>query len=307
MGPDPLMDRKLEAAQSALLERYAPETRVRRVRWSQGETQVLEVGDGLPLLLVHGGLDNAFSWAPILHELARDRHVIAVDLPGHGLADPFDFSQTDLFAHAGTFLGDVLDALELPAVELVASSIGALYAIAFAADAPQRVSRLVLAGSPAGLMRPGVPFQLRLLGLPLVGQPLGRLLMSKPTRDGNRKFWGQILVTHPERLDDTLLDADVASQIRNADSHLSLIKCIADVGGLRRKWLLGTRWQGLTMPVLVLWGEDDAFLALDKGEAVVLQNPQARVVRVPDAGHVPWHDDPKRVVNEIQSFLSTPR
>lgn len=305
MASDSTFDRQLEAAQAALLEHYAPETRVRRVRWSQGDTQVFEIGNGPPLLLVHGGMDNAFSWAPILHALARDRHVIAVDLPGHGLADPFDFSHADLFAHAHTFLGDLLDALDLPAVDLVASSIGALYAVAFAADSPERVRRLVLAGSPAGMKRPGVPFQLRLLGLPLVGQPLGRLLMSKPTREGNRKFWGQILVTHPERLDDRLLDADVASQIRNADSHLSLVGCIADAGGLRRRWLLGARWHGLQMPVLVLWGEDDAFLGFEKGQGVVSQNPHAHIIRIPDAGHVPWHDDPERVVKEVQAFLST--
>ncbi len=301
------MGEELGSAQAALLEHFAPETHVQRLRWSEGETQVLEIGDGPSLLLVHGGMDNAFSWAPVLQALSRDRRVIAVDLPGHGLADPFDFTRADLFAHARTFLGDLLDALELPTVDFVASSIGALYAIAFAADAPQRVSRLVLVGSPAGLKRPGVPLQLRLLGLPLIGQPLGRKLMSKPTRDGNRKFWGQILVTHPERLDDTLLDADVASQIRNADSHLSLVGCIADAGGLRRRWLLGARWHDLPMPVLVLWGEDDAFLSPEKGETAVAQNPHARIVRIPDAGHVPWHDDPERVVNEIQDFLLTSR
>jgi pimeloyl-ACP methyl ester carboxylesterase len=49
------LDRELEQAQAALLARFAPDTRVRRVRWSRGETQVLELGDGPPLLLVHGG------------------------------------------------------------------------------------------------------------------------------------------------------------------------------------------------------------------------------------------------------------
>jgi pimeloyl-ACP methyl ester carboxylesterase len=84
------VDRQLEDAQAALLARYAPDTRVRRVRWAQGETQVLELGAGSPLLLVHGGGDGAFEWVPILAALARHRRVLAVDRPGHGLADPFD-------------------------------------------------------------------------------------------------------------------------------------------------------------------------------------------------------------------------
>ena len=49
------LDRELEKAQAALLARFAPETRVRRIRWSQGETQLFELGTGAPLLYVHGG------------------------------------------------------------------------------------------------------------------------------------------------------------------------------------------------------------------------------------------------------------
>ena len=43
------LDRVLEKTQAALLARFAPDTRVRRVRWSQGETQLFELGSGAPL------------------------------------------------------------------------------------------------------------------------------------------------------------------------------------------------------------------------------------------------------------------
>lgn len=296
-------DRELEIAQARLLARLVPDVRVSRVSWSGGETQTLELGAGAPLLLIHGGLDNAFSWAPILPALARGRRVIAVDLPGHGLADTFDFAGVELLAHGRTFLREVLDSLGLSAVDMLASSIGALYALALALSAPERVSRLVLVGAPAGSRRPGVPLQLRLLALPLVGQRLGRKLMSNPTRDGNRKFWGQVLVAHPENLDDAQLDSDVASQQRNIDAHLSLISCVADAGGVRKHLILGERWQTLKVPTLLLWGERDTFGRAKVGEAIAARNPNIRLVRVPDAGHLPWFDDPQRVVDEISHFL----
>jgi pimeloyl-ACP methyl ester carboxylesterase len=296
-------DRELETAQRRLLERLAPDVRVGRVGWSGGETQMLELGVGSPLLLIHGGLDNAFSWAPILPALARDRRVIAVDLPGHGLADPFDFAGANLPDHARTFLREILDALELPTVDIVASSIGALYVLALALSAPERVSRLVLVGAPAGSERPGAPLQLRLLALPLVGRRLGRMLMSNPTRDGNRKFWGQVLVTHSENLDDAQLDADVASQRRNIDAHLSLISCVADAGGVRKHLILGERWQTLRVPTLLLWGERDTFGRAEAGEAIAARNPNIRIARIPGAGHLPWFDDPQRVVDEIHGFI----
>ena len=253
--------------------------------------------------MLHGGLDNAFSWAPILAPLAAARRVLAVDLPGHGLADPFDFRTVDLLDHGRIFVRDVLNELGLEVVDLAASSIGALYATSFALAEPGRVAHLVLAGAPAGLMRPGVALPLRLLALPGIGRPLGRRLMSNPKRDANRKFWGEILVARPEQLDDDLLDADVASQRHNIETHLSLIRSVADAGGVRRRFVMGERWQLLTMPTLVIWGERDAFISPDKGQAIASANPNVRVVRIRDAGHLPWHDEPERVAAEIDRFL----
>lgn len=299
----PTMDQPLEEAQRTLLEWLAPDTRARRVRWSQGETQVLELGSGPPLLLIHGGLGDAFAWVPILSALAQERRVLAVDLPGHGLADPFDYPRVNLLDHARSFIGDILDALELNAVDVVGSSLGGLCSIAFALDAPERVPRLVVIGMPGGYKR-AVPVQLRLLGLPLIGQPLGRLVMSKPTREGNRKFWGQVLVAHPEILDDALLDADVASQSRNVRSHLSFLHCVLDAGGLKRRLILGERWRALETPTVLLWGERDAYGAPEEGEILARQASNLRLISIPDAGHLAWLDHPELVVDEIESILT---
>jgi pimeloyl-ACP methyl ester carboxylesterase len=297
-------DRELEQAQDSLLARFAPETRVHRIRWSQGETQILELGSGPPLLYVHGGLGGAYEVVPILEALAENHRALAVDRPGHGLADPFDYRGVDLLEHGRTFLREVVDALELPTVDVVANSLGALLSVAFALDCPSRVSRLALVGAPFGTRR-RPPLVMLPPGLPIVGQRLGRHFFSNATRDGIRKFWGQVMVEHPERIDDLLLDVDVANGRRNVESWLALLSCIADWRrlGYRRALILGERWHALTTPTLFLWPEHDAFGTPEAGEALVAKNPHLRLVRIPGAGHLPWIDDPETVLAELERFL----
>ena len=305
MDTNPDLDRQMETARAALLARYAPETKIRRLRWSQGETQLMELGAGPPLLLVHGGLDSADEWVPILSALARKHRVLAIDRPGHGRADYFDYRGVDLTEHARTFLREVLDALDLPSVAMVGNSMGGFWSVVHALAAPERVSRLVLVGKPVGCSRK-VPLPLFFLGLPLLGTSIGRWMMSNPTREANRKFWGLIQVSRPEALDDTLLDADIAHMRRNLEGMLALVRRIAGFPGIRRNLVLGDRWRALKVPTLFLWGERDAFGPPDEGEAIAAQNPYLEMVRIPGAGHLPWLDDGDRVVDEIERFLSRP-
>ncbi len=266
---------------------------------------MFELGSGSPLLYVHGGLSGAFEVVPILSALAKNHRVLAVDRPGHGLADPFDYRGVDLLDHGRTFLRDVVDALELSTLDVVANSLGALLSVGFAVGEPSRVARLALVGAPFGIAR-RPPLLMLPLGLPIIGPRLGRHFFSTATRDGSRKFWGQLLVEHPERVDDLVLDADVAHTRRNVESMLSLIACIADWRrlGYRRELILGERWRALTMPTLLLWPEHDAWTSPEEGEALVATNPNLRLVRVPGAGHNAWFDDPETVVTEIDRFLA---
>jgi pimeloyl-ACP methyl ester carboxylesterase len=305
-GRDDPSSRQLEAAQAALLARYAPGTSVRRVRWSQGETQVLELGDGPPLLLLHGGGDAAFEWVPILAPLARTHRVLALDRPGHGLADPFDYRGVDVLRHAVVFLREILDALELQTVDIAGNSLGGLWSAVFALEAPERVARLALVGAAPGVTR-WVPTLLRIFGLPLVARPIARRLLANPTPEGSREFWGRLLVARPELLEDVLLETDVAHMRRNRESAIGVLNGVVGVRGQRRRVILGERWQELAVPTLALLGERDVFMTPHSWAAwgdIDRRNPAIRTVRVPDAGHLPWFDEPERVVDELERFLT---
>lgn len=296
-------DLRVSQAQAAYLGRCAPGYRTWRTTWSGGTTQVIELGDGPPLLLVHGGLGEAFQWGPILAPLARRHRVLAVDRPGHGLADPFDYRNVDLFEHACRFISDVLDAAGLRSAPIVASSMGGLWAVVFALAHPERVPALVLPGATAGLSRE-LPLGFRLGMFPIL-KTLVRSLMKRPTRESVRGFWRQILVAHPERLEDDFLDLSVASQLRNTPSWFSLLDRCNGPGGLKPELVLGEKWRQLSVPTTFVWGEKDAFGRPELAEAFAATNPRLRAVRIPDAGHAPWFDAPGLVVDAIEAALGS--
>jgi pimeloyl-ACP methyl ester carboxylesterase len=302
--PDSASSREsaFERAQGAYLDRCAPGHRTRRVRWSGGTTQIIELGEGPPLLLLHGGLGEAIQWANILPALARKHRVMAVDRPGHGLADPFDYGSVDLLQLARRFLNEILDAEGLPSVPIVGASMGGLWSIDFALTHPQRVPRLVLAGAVAGVTR-ALPLQMRLGTLPVL-KTLVRSMMRQPTRDSTRAFWKQLLVAHPERMEDELLDLLTESQRRNAPSWFTLIDRAFDVRGMKKELLLGERWKDLSVPTTCVWGEKDAWGGPELGEAAASLNPRVRMVRIPDAGHAVWMDAPELFVEAVEAALS---
>ena len=288
------------AARSLLLSKEAVGTSIRRISWSGGETDVLELGSGPPLLLIHGGLSSSCEWAPILSGLGVDHHVFAVDQPGHGGAEPFDYGEVDLNEHGPRFVGETLDALGLERAAVMANSIGGLLAARFAQTHPERVASLVFAGFPAGLRR-RPPLMFRMMALPLVP----RLAFGNPTAEGSRKFMGDgLAVAHPELLSDELVDCDVANTRLHMESFLTLVRRIVGLGGLRTQWLLGDGWCAMPEGTTILWGENEPWASPGWGEQTLSDlGARIRIVPIPNAGHLPWWDEPELVMREARRVL----
>lgn len=128
----------------------------RSVRTGTFNTNVHDVGQGggWPLLMIHGsgpGVSAWANWRLALPVLSKSRRVIAPDMVGFGFTDrPAGIAYTmDTWV---TQALDLMDAMDIPQVDLVGNSFGGALALALAIRAPLRVRRLVLMGSV------GVPF-----------------------------------------------------------------------------------------------------------------------------------------------------
>jgi 2-hydroxy-6-oxo-octa-2,4-dienoate hydrolase len=115
-------------------------------------THYYDSGAGAPLVLLHGsgpGVSAHSNWGAVTPALARDFRVLAPDIAGYGLTEFKDDGKYDMrlwVAHLVAFL----DAVGVQRAVLVGNSFGGALSVATAVFAPERVSGLVLLGTPAG-------------------------------------------------------------------------------------------------------------------------------------------------------------
>ncbi len=117
-------------------------------------TNYHDLGEGFPLLMIHGsgpGVSAWANWRLVMPELARQARVIAPDMVGFGFTERPAGQRYAMDAWVDQAVG-LLDALGIEQADLVGNSFGGALAVALTIRHPQRVRRLVLMGAV------GVPF-----------------------------------------------------------------------------------------------------------------------------------------------------
>lgn len=108
-------------------------------------TSYLALGQGQPVVLIHGVGLNKEMWGGQFVGLSSDYRVIAYDMLGHGQS-PRPRADTDLQGYAAQ-LAELLDHLQIPQATVIGFSMGGLVARAFALHYPQRLNSLVVLNS----------------------------------------------------------------------------------------------------------------------------------------------------------------
>ncbi|MGH3322461.1 MAG: alpha/beta fold hydrolase [Streptosporangiaceae bacterium] len=245
------------------------------------------VGEGPPVVLIHGIGHRRQAWDPIVPAVSAEREVIAIDLPGFGESPglpedmTYDMPTTmENFAKAFAELG-----LERPHV--VGNSLGGAIAIELGA---LDLARSVTALSPAGFWNAVERrYALALLNTVRMSAAVPDRLLTYASRSAlvrNRAM--SPIFAHPERVapEDFLADARL---LREAPAFAPTVRA-------------GHSYDCLATPVVpttVAWGEKDRILPPRQVRLARRRLPDARFVRLPGCGHVPMIDDPELVAKVI--------
>jgi pimeloyl-ACP methyl ester carboxylesterase len=289
---------RFEAAQRQLFAACGMEIATRRVRLADPPlvVRVLEAGEGPPLLLVHGSGMTASTWAPLMPYLAGHR-LIALDLPGFGLSDVLDYGGRSLREHAVAQLTSLLDALGLERVSVIGTSLGGMWALCVAVDAPDRVTAVASLGVPAVAL-PGMrgdPFfkALSTPGLRHVVARIGSPSIAVTRRSLAR---GAIGPRAAELAPDGFF-AVVHEGMRQPGFRTAMLShmWLAMRSGRPRaeNFLSDAELGGVAAPVLMIWGDEDPYGGPEIGQRAAALIPVAHLEVVPGR-HAPFLDDPER-------------
>jgi 2-hydroxy-6-oxonona-2,4-dienedioate hydrolase len=228
---------------------------------SGGEVRVQELGEGRPVVFIHGGSIAGTCWADLAASL-HDVRCILVDRPGCGLSDPIaggpwrDLESVQRYADR--LLTDLLDALELERSVVAATSYGGFFALRGAAATPDRVEQLIeyswLVGAPAA----AAPFTARLAAVPGMQALITRIPMTRGMVRGALRQFGLGRAIDSGAFDDTMLDWAHAL-LRHTNTMRNDVRSspqvITPIRGQNPDVLLTDELLSrVTMPTLFLWG-----------------------------------------------------
>ncbi len=258
----------------------------------------LDVGEGPPVILIHGFGGSMWQWEYQQHALSQHFRILTPDLPGAGLSDKpeIDYSPDQML----DFFVGFMDAVKTPQATLVGNSMGAGLAIGMALAHPARVANLVLIdGLPQHVMEK--------LTSPSVRRALETSAPSWLVSFGNMLFGGLMIKSVLQEIvhDPALLTPAVIERSNRNRQRPGLIKPIMAVRENLPLWESGfaTRLGEITHPTMVLWGEEDRVFPIAVGEELHQTIKGSQFIRIPKAGHIPQWEQPDMVNQELITFI----
>ncbi len=262
------------------------------------EVSYVEIGDGPPLLLIHGLGGVWETWLENIPHLARSHRVIAPDLPGFG-DSPMPGWEISIQAY-GALIARLCRALGIESAPLVGNSMGGFISAELTVSEPVLVSKLVLVSaagvSHARMMREPAEAAGRMAR---AATPL--LLKNHQRAFRRRRLRNQMLrhVAHRP----SQLPAELVWEIANGG--LNAPGLVAAIRGLAGYDILD-RLDDVEIPTLIVWGRND--LIVPVGDALEYQRliRNSELVIFEQCGHIPMAEHPVRFNRLLDRFLGAP-
>jgi len=258
--------------------------------WGQGEPT---------FILLHGFGASIFSWREVTEPLAQFGTVISYDRPAFGLTErPMEWEGESPYgsqAQVDIVIG-LMDALNVEKAILVGNSAGGTVSMQVALQHPDRVEALILVDA-AVYAGGGAPSWSRpLLKTPQmnhVGPLIARQLQAQGT-EFLKTAWHDPSKITPE----IFAGYEKPLQVDNWDKALWQLTVASQESGLTE------RLSEITMPALVITGDDDRIVPTEQSLRLADELPNAELKVIAQSGHLPHEEKPLEFMQAVTEFLA---
>lgn len=262
-----------------------PGLKSRTVTFGRRSIFVTELGEGYPVLMLHGGGPGASglsNYGRNIQALAQRFRVIVPDMQGYGRSGK-GVDRKDPFGDLADAMLGLMEALQIRRAHLVGNSLGGACALRMALDQPARVSALVLMG-PGGV---GTTRALPTKGLNRLLDYYGG---SGPSRDKLAAFIRGDLVYDGSQVPDAIIDARYQASIDPQVLAAPPLRRPQSLkAALRMDFTRDPRLSHCLTPALVLWGTEDKVNRPDGGAALQKRMRHCDLYLFSQTGHwVQW-------------------
>ncbi|MBW3594389.1 MAG: alpha/beta hydrolase [Actinobacteria bacterium] len=239
------------------------------------KARVLDEGDGVPVVVLHGWGGKIESMMPVIRCLGPRHRVIAIDLPGFGDSPlPQGAWGTPDYA---TFARDLVSQLGVERAHFIGHSFGAKVSFYLASVYPKLVDKLVLVGSPGLRTPPSAAARVKRVAS-RAGRVAGKL--GPPGAAFKRALYKRIASS----------DYQEAGELRPI-----LVKVVnEDFRELLPR---------VKSPTLLVWGSEDDAAPLVHGKEMEKLIPDAGLVVFEGAGHFAYLDEGERFCRVVRHFF----
>jgi 2-hydroxymuconate-semialdehyde hydrolase len=258
------------------------------------EVNVHDVGQGQPIVLIHGsgpGVTAWANWRGVIPVLGKQARVIAPDMLGFGYTQ----CPPDKVLNPAAWvrqLTDLLDALQLPQVHVVGNSFGGAIALALAQRHPERVRRLVLMGAV------GVSFPIS------VG--LDKVWGYQPSLEAMRELIGLFAFNQNIATDDLVRMRYEASIRADVQQRFERLFPAPRQRGVDMLALPEDAVRAIQHQTLILHGRDDRVIPLEVSEKLLRLLPHADLHVFGECGHWVQIEKADGFVRLVSDFLLGP-
>lgn len=231
------------------------------------------IGEGEPMLLLHGWGCSSDYFAKLQRYLAKKFKVYAIDLPGFGMSDaPEDVWGSFEYAK---LVAEFIKENNIFNPVLLGHSFGGKVSINLAGCNLIKAKKIILIGSNGVQLPKSLKLKTKIILFKIMKKIFGSNIASK------NKFG--------------------SSDYRNASPHMRMI-LVKTVNEDKSELL-----PKINIPVLLIWGENDASAPLRAGKIMHKMIPGSQLKILANCGHFPFIDNYEQVIADIDNFLVTTR